>query len=555
MAGAQGRSERWVRALCAALALVAVPLPMAGASLWALQAGLNLSGWRALLADPQTWHALALSLVSGLGATALTVTLTAWLLAHSHARPLWARMASSLAPLLAVPHAAFAIGFVFLVAPSGWLLRALSPWLTSYTFPPPWSTTQDPWALGLAAVLVVKEIPFLLWAAATQLHRPDVASTWTRQWLVARSMGYAPSTAWWRVVWPQLWPRLTLPALAVLAYNLTVVDVALVIGPTSPPTLGVLAWQWLMDADPVRYVQGVAAAWLLAATLAVSAWVGWYVSAHRFFARNRTAGVRGHKASGPSRHLQPAAWAWITLLLMYGSVMLALVLGSVSGVWAFPNLLPETLSWQAWQSVLMSSQTLSTTVALGLASSLVAWAWAILWLECLPASWDHRLSPLISLPLVLPAVLWVVGLHALALRWQLDASLAGVYLAHTLMVAPYVLMTLRPAYAGFDERYRHVSASMGHGYLVFLWWIKWPLLRSSLAASLAVGFAVSVAQYLPTLFVGAGRVNTITTEAVTLAAGAQRSLTSAYAWLQWLLPVLGFALAQRAGRPRRCKAP
>jgi putative thiamine transport system permease protein len=70
-------------------------------------------------------------------------------------------------------------------------------------------------------------------------------------------------------------------------------------------------------------------------------------------------------------------------------------------------------------------------------------------------------------------------------------------------------------------------------------------------ASAAVGFAVSVAQYLPTLYVGAGRWNTVTTEAVTLAAGAQRSLTSAYAWLQFVLPVLGFALAAWVGRPRR----
>jgi len=72
-----------------------------------------------------------------------------------------------------------------------------------------------------------------------------------------------------------------------------------------------------------------------------------------------------------------------------------------------------------------------------------------------------------------------------------------------------------------------------------------------LASAWAVGFAVSVAQYLPTLFVGAGRFNTVTTEAVTLAAGAQRSLTSAYAWLQWMLPVAGFVLAAWAGRPRR----
>ena len=50
---------------------------------------------------------------------------------------------------------------------------------------------------------------------------------------------------------------------------------------------------------------------------------------------------------------------------------------------------------------------------------------------------------------------------------------------------------------------------------------------------------------------GAGRFATVTTEAVTLAAGAQRSLTSAYAGLQFLLPLLAFALAAWAGRPRR----
>jgi putative thiamine transport system permease protein len=66
-----------------------------------------------------------------------------------------------------------------------------------------------------------------------------------------------------------------------------------------------------------------------------------------------------------------------------------------------------------------------------------------------------------------------------------------------------------------------------------------------------VGFAVSVAQYLPTLYVGAGRFNTVSTEAVTLASGGQRSLTAAYAGLQWLLPVLMFALAARLGRARR----
>lgn len=148
-------------------------------------------------------------------------------------------------------------------------------------------------------------------------------------------------------------------------------------------------------------------------------------------------------------------------------------------------------------------------------------------------------------------MLWVVGLHRVALAWQLDAQWAGLWLAHTLAALPYVLIALSPSYLGFDARYAQVASSLGRGKLGFLLKVKWPLLRAGLAAALAVGFAVSVAQYLPTLFIGAGRFSTVTTEAVALASGGQRSLLSAYAWLQWLLPALVFALGAWAGRPRR----
>ena len=56
---------------------------------------------------------------------------------------------------------------------------------------------------------------------------------------------------------------------------------------------------------------------------------------------------------------------------------------------------------------------------------------------------------------------------------------------------------------------------------------------------------------MATLFIGGGRFATVTTEAVTLASGGQRSLLAAYAWLQWLLPALAFAFAAWMGRPRR----
>jgi putative thiamine transport system permease protein len=242
------------------------------------------------------------------------------------------------------------------------------------------------------------------------------------------------------------------------------------------------------------------------------------------------------------------------LALLHGIYLaagLALAVGSISGSWPFPQLLPEAWSWAAWQSVLASSGTLWTTGALALASSLSALLWAVAWLELAPPVWLRRAQALFYLPLALPGVLWVLGLHRLALAWGWDGQAAGLWLAHTLACLPYVLLALQGPYTGFDARLAQLAASLGRSRWVFLWRVKWPLLRAALAASLAVGFAVSVAQYLPTLFVGAGRFNTVTTEAVTLAAGGQRSLTAAYAGLQWLLPVLMFALAAWLGRARR----
>lgn len=509
------------------------------------------AGWQGLAQDPQWLQALALSLWTGLAATALAWWCSALLLAQAFVRQRLARLLVGLPAMLATPHAAFAIGLAFLLAPSGWILRALSPWLTGFDWPPPWPITQDPWGLGLILALTAKEVPFLLWTAATQLQRDDVRQRWRAEHTLAQTLGYSPQRAWWRVVWPQLGPRLFWPLLAVLAYSLTVVDMALVIGPASPPTLAVLAWQWLQDADLTVNARGAAAGGVLAlAVLAAAlAWRGLLAwAAQRVRDGSGARGEASERLAGGGTKGPLGTWL---LAGLYAAVLLALAVGSVAGVWPFPALWPEAFTTRAWASVWASRSTVGTTLGVALASSVLALLWCVAWLELSPRRWDNALRPLLYLPLVLPAVLWVVGLYSLALQWRLEGQWLGLLLAHTVMVLPYVLLALSPAYLGFDPRAAQLSASLGHGTVVFLWRVKWPLLRRSLAASTAVGFAVSVTQYLPTLYVGAGRFATVTTEAVTLASGAQRSLTSTYAGLQFVLPALAFGLAAWLGRPRR----
>lgn len=533
------------RALALAL-LVLAGLPVAAAALAALASASRPSAWADLLQQPALGQAVALTLWTGLAATVLSWWLAASLLSRAFVQSRLHALLRHVPAMLAMPHAAMAIGLVFLLSPSGWLLRAVSPGLSGFEFPPPWPTTQDPWGLGLILALVLKEVPFFLWTAATQLQRADVAARWQAEHALAQTLGHGPRSAFRRVIWPQLAPRLRWPLLAVLAYGLTVVDMALVIGPAAPPTLAVLAWQWLGDVETATHARGAAAGLLLLALVLMCAalWALAAACARRWRAAPGTGGR-------PERAVSRRAPASGALVAVYAVVMAALLVGSVSGAWAFPAFWPQSLSLDAWASVARSSATLGHTLWLALASSALALAWSVAWLECAPRRWDSAARALLYLPILLPTVLWVVGLYALGLWLRWEGSAAGLLLAHTVMVLPYVLIALSPAYLGFDPRYAQLNASLGHGRWNLLWRVKWPLLRRALAASAAVGFAVSVAQYLPTLYLGAGRYATVTTEAVNLAAGGQRSLTAAYAVLQFALPVLGFALAAWVGRPRR----
>ena len=73
--------------------------------------------------------------------------------------------------------------------------------------------------------------------------------------------------------------------------------------------------------------------------------------------------------------------------------------------------------------------------------------------------------------------------------------------------------------------------------------VRLPILLRPALIAFALGFAISVAQYLPTLLIGGGRVPTITTEAVALSSGGNRRLIGVYALVQSVLPFAGFLIA------------
>ncbi len=515
-------SPVWLAALPVALILG----PMLPGLYWALAPALDLAVWQALWADTQWPQALRATLLSaGLG-TALGVGLAAGLATALYPGPRWLALQRRLPLLLSVPHAAFAVGLFFLLSPSGWLVRAVAP-LLGWLEPPPWTTVQDPFALSLALALGLKESWFLLWVLVAVLGEQTVQ----RHMVVARSLGYNRAQTWRHVLWPQLLPRLGWPLAAVLAYGLSVVDMAVILGPSTPPTLAVLVWQWLTDPDAATQAKGAAASLvLLGLFLLIAGGARW---AWRQIAR---------RAAYPAGERKPAATAsrlglHQPLYLVGYAVVAVLLLWSLADTWFFPALWPDALSLRTWMQADWAP--FWTTLWLAAAATLLCLPATLVWLEWGP----QRFNAVLYVPLIIPALPLVAAQYAALLRLQGDGTAAGLVWSHLLWVLPYMVLTLVGPYRAFDRRLMTTARALGQSPLGACLRVKWPMLIKPILAALAVGFAVSVAQYLPTLFAGGGRFVTVTTEAVGLSAGGNRRVLAVQALLQIALPLLGFGLA------------
>ncbi|MCW8261949.1 ABC transporter permease subunit [Klebsiella pneumoniae] len=194
---------------------------------------------------------------------------------------------------------------------------------------------------------------------------------------------------------------------------------------------------------------------------------------------------------------------------------------------------------------------LGNSLGLALAACALGAAVCLLWLACGPARGDGW----VWLPLVLPALPLADGQYRLALYAWLDGDWWTVLWGHLLWVVPWMLFILRPAWRQRDPRLTVVARTLGWGSTRIFWLLTLPSLTRPLLTALAVGFSVSIALYLPTLWLGAGRIPTLTSQAVALSSGGEAQTLAAQALWQLLLPAVCFTLtallAWLAGRYRR----
>lgn len=490
-------------------------------------------------ADVWRWTGVGQSLLLS-AVSALLSTYGALLLSFAVLMTLWSRqrwhwVEHCLSGLLALPHVAFAIGFAFLFAPTGMMARAFVA-LFDYqvsTQDSAW-LVHDPHAFGLTLALALKETPFLLLMSIPVLQQLHVQTLLTS----GASLGYSPMQSWWKLVLPQWLRKMRFALFAVIAYSVSVVDVSLILGPTTPPTFAVLVWQWFSDPDLNQLPRAAAGAVVLLglAGLMLLSVVLIEALILRVFRGWLSSGRHGMSLPGKSV---------MTLVLSCAAIIFPLMLvWSVAQRWRFPSLWPSQFSDRFWLSEWPNMlPTLSQSLWIALLSGTLALLLGVIAHEFRTRSRLALPAWVIVLPMLLPQISLLFGLQIATLFIAAEHYTLWVIWSHVFFAFPLVYLALDGPWKSYNPNYTRVALSLGKTPWQLFWQIKVPMLLPGLLYAWAVGISVSLAQYLPTLMLGGGRIATITTEAVALSSGYDRRVMAIYALWQASLPFIFFSLA------------
>jgi len=420
----------------------------------------------------------------------------------------------------------------------------LSPTLTGFAIPPDWLIVNDNYALSLSVGLMLKEIPFFILMTLSALSHFDHRKTLR----IAASLHYSHVEAWVKLIFPQIYSQLRLPLYAVLSYSLSVVDVAIVLGPNAPATFAVLINQWFNHTDIHYRLLGAAGASVM--LMLVIVLITLIYTLEKYLKKQSKQWlVAGPKVSKNSPIF--AVFAKITLyvvLLLSFFSMSSLFVWSFSRQWRFPDAWPSRWSlkyWEkSWQQLI---EPLQNTAIIGVSSALLALVICIVLLQYqssfkipIKRSWWQGL---LYLPILVPQISFLFGIQVLLVRFNLEGSIASVIWVHLIFVLPYAYLTLSQVYLQFDDRYLQQAIILCQSKWRAFVLVKLVMLFKPIAFSFAVAFAVSVAQYLPSLYVGAGRVNTVTLESVALASGSDARVSAVFALWQFMLPLFVYIAA------------
>lgn len=168
----------------------------------------------------------------------------------------------------------------------------------------------------------------------------------------------------------------------------------------------------------------------------------------------------------------------------------------------YANLLgsPEWLS-SIWQSLVIALSASAIATVFGTLCAIGLWR--------LSSRAAEAIRGVLLLPLVIPPIISAMAFYRAWVKLGLLDSYAGMILAHAILAAPMVLITVSAALANFDLRLEQASRNLGASLGTTLRRVVLPSIRPGILAGAVFAFILSWDEIVVALFIAKFRIITL----------------------------------------------
>lgn len=208
-------------------------------------------------------------------------------------------------------------------------------------------------------------------------------------------------------------------------------------------------------------------------------------------------------------------WTWCVLTLIFLCAPIAVIVVVSFNATEFIQFPPRSWSFRWYANYFTARHWLEPTllslrvavVTMGLATVLGTTAAIGLVRGRFPGR--RALEYFFVSPMVVPAIVLAIGLYLLFARFRLVGHPWALYLAHTVIAAPLVIVIVSAALRTSDPAIELAARSLGAGYLMTLWHVTLPEILPAVVSGAAFAFLVSFDEVVLAIFLGGPAATTL----------------------------------------------
>ena len=176
---------------------------------------------------------------------------------------------------------------------------------------------------------------------------------------------------------------------------------------------------------------------------------------------------------------------------------------------------PDAYSLRWYEQVLLGERwqlAAKNTAIIGIAATLLATTLgtlAALGLSSPAMPWRRTLTALLISPMIVPIIIAGAGMFFFYSSLNLTQTYTGIILSHAALGAPFVVITVTAAMAGFNRELLLAAASLGAGPVRAFFKVQLPIISPGVVSGGLFAFAASLDEVVVVLFMAGVEQRTI----------------------------------------------